>query len=783
MKRTGRLSNDMIRERINKTACAIKTFELDNLVLKWWNRSSAAERLSFISAFIIGFLSHLFVYTGRYYGRDDMGFIFRSYPMVGTGRWFNDIINKLNLGYVIPLTSGIFVTLFLALSAYYVCKLFQIRKKSSAVLIAGLMTTFPSIANTNLFLYETPNYHFAVFLAVFAVYVTAKYKFGFLVGGVCGMLTLAIYQSKFNIVLTLCLFYLIMQLLQDDVVVRNIFSKTIRFVLMGGLSAASYLISLPLSLWYHNATLNNYRGFSGESMTNRLLTISGLRDALESTYRNYFAGFFGNIYLIVDTLKHVQVVLAILGIVFVFMLLLHKNKRMNVLRGAIIIVLLMLVPFASNFSNFFDTGDAYGLMIYAFVFTYVFLVCICERCTNLYPLIKSIFFICIVFVIGNFIVGNNVYYLKAYYFNQRTFSLTTRVLSRIDPLIPLSNSKEVTFFGGLPNEYYPESRYVFREFGSIREGSALGYTSYINYAMPNSFSLKQFVTNIDNMHGVKLQSLDWGSRRDAIEKLMLDRNMPVWPSDGSVDLIDGVIVVNFGITDIVFEEDAIGQFFRARHWVSEGNATRKYTYHWNLQRNGVEIGSWITSDARLYVNIPSSNDNYRASVKIQNVDEKYQYPVASMELSAGTYAASQDILLNYLESIVDEGHIIALSVKDDASSSLDEATQEALWGLGLKENLVGKHRHGYVAIIDGHNVVYEVLSEDRIECAQVICEHNIEVVSAGYAAGNVSRICIDGIERSRNGRGINLVVFDKLTGKIVDSITFDTCSPLHTLSR
>ena len=61
------------------------------------------------------------------------------------------------------------------------------------------------------------------------------------------------------------------------------------------------------------------------------------------------------------------------------------------------------------------------------------------------------------------------------------------------------------------------------------------------------FSLMQFAANIRNNHGVYVHFLGFGEERDLIEEVMRETNMPVWPAEGSVGLINGVAVVNFGL--------------------------------------------------------------------------------------------------------------------------------------------------------------------------------------------------------------------------------------------
>lgn len=610
----------------------LKSFELDKSVSNWWKHESAAAKAAFLSALIIGFISHLFVYTGRYFGRDDMGMIYRLYPMVGTGRWFNTIISKLSYGYIIPLVSGILVSFFLAAAAFFICKIFNIHKKFNAVLAAGLLSAFPSIANTNLFLYDAPNYQFAVMLGAVAVYMTIKLRFGFLPGAVLAMLTLAIYQSKFNVVVTLALLYLMMQLLDDSVKLKDILAqsalKLASMVMLGGIF---YAVSLPISFRVFNTTFNNYRGMSPDSLSDRLLSVSGIINALKSTYRSFYDGFFGNIYLVVKELRYAYVLLIALSVLFVLSILISKKLYKQYLRLLFIAALALLLPLACNFAGFFDTGDTYGLMIYAFVLPIVFCVMLSERCVNILPVLRSIFSLCVIFIIGNYIIGNNVYYLKAYVYNQRTTSLSTRILAKIDPLIPLSSSKKITFFGDLPNEYYTESTQVFREYGTVKDGSALGATSYINYGIPNNSSLALFAANFDRMHGVRLNALGLGEERDHLADEILRQNMPAWPAEGSVNIIDDVIIVNFGLADAVLEEDADGQFFRARHYISEGHAQHSYEYSWQVYRNGNLIDSPVTSSAILRFDI-NSDDSYRVDVTIRNTATGFRYPKVTLNI-------------------------------------------------------------------------------------------------------------------------------------------------------
>lgn len=51
------------------------------------------------------------------------------------------------------------------------------------------------------------------------------------------------------------------------------------------------------------------------------------------------------------------------------------------------------------------------------------------------------------------------------------------------------------------------------------------------------------------------------------------------------------------------------------------------------------------------------------------------------------------------------------------------------------------------------------------------------------STNSLSSIVIDGVENSKNNRGINIVVYDNKTMKIIDSVSFDIFTEDNTLIR
>jgi len=140
-------------------------------------------------------------------------------------------------------------------------------------------------------------------------------------------------------------------------------------------------------------------------------------------------------------------------------------------------------------------------------------------------------------------------------------------------------------------------------------------------------------------------------------------------------------------------------------------------------------------------------------------------------------------IATYISISMDEEHVIILSVKNCGSLFMDEKTQDGLFALGLKESLINAEQKSYIAVFDGFDVVYEEISNEEIFYKTDISYFPVEVSSAGADTGNISSICFDFSEFSLNRDGINVVVFNKVTGEPVDSVVFDLLSPYRMMLR
>ena len=120
---------------------------------------------------------------------------------------------------------------------------------------------------------------------------------------------------------------------------------------------------------------------------------------------------------------------------------------------------------------------------------------------------------------------------------------------------------------------------------------------------------------------------------------------------------------------------------------------------------------------------------------------------------------------------------VYFSVKDIQGYKLNQSTVDKMIEMGFSSaNILLEHSyHNFIGIYNNGSVVYQYIGGDeKSNYAGTINNHVVSIESSTLHYGNSSNIIIDGIDYAVKYRGINIVVVDNLTGKIIDSVAFDT---------
>lgn len=143
-------------------------------------------------------------------------------------------------------------------------------------------------------------------------------------------------------------------------------------------------------------------------------------------------------------------------------------------------------------------------------------------------------------------------------------------------------------------------------------------------------------------------------------------------------------------------------------------------------------------------------------------------------------------LSTYLDHLQNAGkdYTAIISVRDEAVMNLDDELRNKLRQLGFTSNfsVENAYQNSFIGIWQDGKVIYENLSKGSDDPEQDVLEFKgimpdgmkYYVKSAGNKVGNESSIVIDGVQMSKNGRGMNIVIYDSRHKRVIDSIVFDT---------
>ena len=130
---------------------------------KWLDKISIPERWAFLSAMLVGFLTHSFIMYNKMSYLDDCIYYFKLGATFPSGRWglgiIEAILNWLELQpYSMPLTNGLLTIFFIALMAVVLVRMFGVKDSVFAALIGAYMVVFPTVTSTFSYMFTAPSY-------------------------------------------------------------------------------------------------------------------------------------------------------------------------------------------------------------------------------------------------------------------------------------------------------------------------------------------------------------------------------------------------------------------------------------------------------------------------------------------------------------------------------------------------------------------------------------------------------------------------------------------------
>lgn len=510
---------------------------LDHSLSRIVRRIPAPCRTAFCTSVIGGYLTHLFAFTNIIPNSDGLSRVFDPQQMTISGRWFLHYASSFNGFTQMPAVIAFFSILFLSLAAALVVDLLSIRSRTLGGLAGLVMVTFPAVGFAYLYMFTAGAYSFAILLAVLSVWLARKGGLLPLLGGCVALaLSMGIYQAYAAVAISLA----VLVVLRNTMKPKQDLSSTARlgFGMVGYLTvgAVLYYVVLQVFLKVKHLELLDYLGMSDAGSG---YPIGKLPSLIVTVYKQIISFFLlpggSNSF---TTLFMVLLNLAVIGLgllCLVVILMPQKNQLWRVL-GAL--AMGAVLPLAMGFSQIISPfADATPLMKYAYVSAYLLVLMLAdlalpalqEKGFGRYcgPAIAA----CLVALCLYNLNINNLLYTASAQAHRSAESYATRLLSRIEGCPGYTGNEDVVIIGGFPTDrfYSDVESYALVDHYSVPVHTLIPLNKHIYYYFNDWLNVP--ISEPDESVMI--------AAADSVEF----HDMPLYPADGSVRLINGDIVV------------------------------------------------------------------------------------------------------------------------------------------------------------------------------------------------------------------------------------------------
>ncbi|MFR6065975.1 MAG: glucosyltransferase domain-containing protein [Eubacterium sp.] len=501
-----------------------------------------------IVTFVWGMVTHAYMFFGSYFSHDSI--VEFNADLVGTmnkleaGRIFVPIYRALiRSDITLPWMIGLLGLVYIGLSLFLIVKIFNVKSKILTILFSGvLVTNVTVIATIATYIQDFDSNMLALLFAVVAVYIWNKYDKGFLIGFIFAGLSLGFYQSYISVAITLIMMVLIFELLKSETF-SNVLKKGLKSVVMLLLSGVFYIVCIKVSQIITNTTLssgetNSLTGITSISAVQYINNI--LQTYVISTYKIIFA--FSS-YSEIPVAIFRCVIIFIAGILLLINI--YKNK-MKIKETVLLLCIILLMPVGMNVASVLTNCFVHELMFYALWFVYIFALLILYNTAhnsnlkiakyNIVKCSKITVSILVIILLWSNVQSANTVYLKKDLENDANLSMFTRIVYDIENTENYVIGETNVVFVGVPEREIKDIEGFSRYTDIIGAGN-----TYVLGAAGRNYYVSYFENILANPTVIADENTWEKMQNDNIVK-----EMPCYPDEGSIQMIDGILVVKLG---------------------------------------------------------------------------------------------------------------------------------------------------------------------------------------------------------------------------------------------
>ncbi|MBR4315339.1 MAG: glucosyltransferase domain-containing protein [Lachnospiraceae bacterium] len=517
------------------------------------------EIKGFLYTFLVGIVAHFFIIANPLFNAD--GIFYNRSMGAGSilGRWLIEILNSVFsfIGYstVIPMFNVVISILILSFSTIYLLRIFDIEDFVYRLIISCSVVLSPAVIQTFFYGFTSHIYAISILFTILSIYFLVI-KNNFVPSVYLNCIALSIYQAYIPFMLCIYLIYIIKRIISNSI--NDTFKIVIKSFLSFFLSFVLYYMVNDIINRRNESYIYKIHGMSEYLVPKFTMTslLSSILKCYESVFdmfltHNVFAHNTTFLIRIVYFILIVYTIYLIIKLVYIFAFkkaMYYSERKEAICKSVIIILLYSLSPIAINFM-FIMTNNGIGyiedrlsLSLIFYIILPIVLSNIIDEISTAKNTIKFVNYKKIVSVLTIIILIHNVWLAYGSYYNQYKIinaskSFALELATNIKMLSGYKNDTAVLFIGSpyVKNTHFNYGYYVDAEH-NLYSNFDIEYENILSeYPMMQIF--KEFTA-------LNFPEPDTDFAYNLYYSRAV-REMPLYPADGSVQLVENVAVVKF----------------------------------------------------------------------------------------------------------------------------------------------------------------------------------------------------------------------------------------------
>lgn len=512
-------------------------------------------KMCFLSAFICGLFAHIYALTNHLYNYDELWHTPTGFGTgLEVGRWALSItvwIQKVLFDdcFTIPFINGTLTIILYAVAACFVVSALDIKDEFYAIIVGGLMTTFPAFTCRMFFMFTTHYYAIGIAMAAAGAWIIAKKKLNILKVMIAIALTvygMAIYQANFTTAVCILVGNLLVWLITENVELKTAIKKCINYVLYLGACMALFLAGSKIALSITGKQMETYENLDQMGR----LSMEQLIEGIIRCYKTFFKLPIIDVYSM-NPNRIVKITFLICFLVFLYTFVKVWMMKKEVYLKVLVSLVFAVLPIAVNLIIIMaiSSGTMYSIMVYEIVFVFIIsIACLeairtCNSDITAIPnkmvidkvetLLNSVTAVMLVITVITYIWFANGNYLAMEYTNQHDNAYYQTLMTQIKSVDGYHADMPITMIGKpVVDSTYTRQDMIGRTF-NISGKSSTNINAY------SSWNIMTRVLGYDPVNRNSDEEEEYFRGLDEVN------DMPCYPSSGSIKIIDDTIVIKF----------------------------------------------------------------------------------------------------------------------------------------------------------------------------------------------------------------------------------------------